>query len=144
MNTKKITKTLAAAILAGAVTVSPVAALEQITITDPPGIELLWNNAGTETCTFNIVNNKLNISILIPGKTGTTFTNGSVTLEKVGSQGGIVREWTNLSSTSNTFTFTNNTYTPTKGGYSLTYRITAVRNGVSEVIYGSKSLTYGG
>ncbi len=144
MKAKKIAKMLAAAMLAGAVTVSPIAAMEQITITDPPGIELLWDNAYTEEVDFNITNNKLYISIYIPGKSGTTFTNGTITLEKVGSQGGVVREWTNLSSTSNTFTFTNNTYTPIKGGYTLSYRITAVRNGVSEVIYGSKSLTYGG
>ena len=106
-------------------------------------IEPLWTNAASASLAINFENEDILITATITGRTGTTYKNGIITLEKVsGSSTVKIQEWTGLSSNSSIFQFRNQSIEKNKGTYRLTLRITAVRNGVSETITINKDASY--
>ena len=108
-----------------------------------PGNEIQWSNVNTATVTLAFTNaGKADISIRINGKSGTTFSNGTVKLEKItGGSATPIATWTGLSSSSKTFTFNDSSVSVTSGTYKVSITIYAVRNGVSEKIEASKTAT---
>lgn len=109
-----------------------------------PGNEIQWNNVSSARVTLVFTNTgKADISIRISGRAGTTFSNGTVKLEKInGNTTTTIATWRNLSSSSTTFTFNNDSVAVTSGTYKVSITIYAVRNGVSEKIETSKTSTY--
>lgn len=101
-----------------------------------------WNNVRSVMFTHDVENSNIYIKLTITGIAGTTYKNGTVTLEKIsGSNTGVKRTWKNLTSSSNVFSFSDNSYPASSGTYRATFSIDAVRNGVSENITRSKDLT---
>ena len=94
-----------------------------------------WSNVVSNTMTLGPSNGKIYISIIFGGYSGTTYSNGTVVLQKInGSKITLIATWRNLSSSSPVFEFTDNTKSYTAGTYRIAVTITATRNGVSETI----------
>ena len=95
----------------------------------------MYDNVSGVSISLSKANGKIVISIKVTGKTGTTFSNGSVRLFKTsGSNTGLVTRWDRLSSSSSVFTFTDNSMTAESGSYKVNFSIKAVKNGVVESI----------
>lgn len=95
----------------------------------------MYDNVSGVSISLSKANGKIVISIKVTGKTGTTFSNGSVRLFKTsGSNTGLVARWDRLSSSSSVFTFTDNSMTAESGSYKVNFSIKAVKNGVVESI----------
>lgn len=110
----------------------------------PPDYSPQWNNADSVSSSIEFGTGSIQCKVNISGKSGTTFYNGTIVLEKVtGSDTGIVATWTNQSSSTNLFIFDETVYVaPTSGRYKLTINIWTVRNGVTEKINASTSKLY--
>lgn len=134
---KSILLTLIALILALSSGLTAFAAL-------PPDNSPQWNNADSFSPSIEFGTGSIQCKVNISGKSGTTFYNGTVVLEKVtGVNSGVIATWTNLSSSSSLFIFDETVYvTPTSGRYKLTINIWTVRNGVTEKINASTSKLY--
>ena len=105
--------------------------------------DLRWTNVSSVSSGLTFSSGKANISFRIFGKTGTTYTNGTVKLLKiVGGNETTVATWGGLSGTNKTFVFTDNTVSVTSGTYKTTLVIYAVRNGISEKIEADATATY--
>ena len=104
---------------------------------------LRWSNVSGVSSGLTFSSGKANISFRVFGKTGTTYTNGTVKLKKiVGSVETTVATWSGLSGSTKTFAFSDNTVSVTSGTYKATLVIYAVRNGVSEKIEAEATATY--
>ncbi len=104
---------------------------------------LRWTNVLTVSSSLTFSSGKANIYFRVVGRTGTTYTNGTVKLKKI--VGGVettVATWSGLSGSSKTFVFSDNTVSVTSGTYKATLVIYAVRNGVSEKIEAEATATY--
>ena len=119
-------------LILSSMTVLPTAAA----IKDDSDIALpMYDNVSSVSIDLSKSNGKVVITIRVTGKTGTTFSNGSVRLLKTsGSNTGIVARWDRLSSSSSVFTFTDNSTTAESGSYQVNFSIKAVRNSVVESI----------
>ena len=102
-------------------------------------VEPRWSNVNNILLTITTNASTLVIKAQVLGETNTTYSNGTVTLTR---NGVTVGNWTGLSGNSPYFTFTNQTVPRQSGTYVLTIKITAGRNGVSEVVSSSKTVTY--
>ena len=100
------------------------------------GIEPYWLHAMTVSLTLGLNSPQININITVTGRTGTTYKNGKVVLEKViGSKTEPVKEWTGISSNTAVLQFKDTSVTKDSGTtYRLTFTVTTVRNGVTEDI----------
>lgn len=113
------------------------------TASDDPGIEPRWQNTMATAAALDFDGSTIYISFSVTGYSGTTFSNGTVTLLKYsGDNVGVVKVWTGLSSNSNIFDFSDDSLTATSGTYRVHLSITATRNGVSETITAKKDRTY--
>ena len=111
-------------------------------ISNDISIEPRWQHASTAKLTLDLIN-PIKVSIMIFGYTGTVFSNGILTLEKIsGSNCGVVETWTGISSNTSVLQFNDTSDTPSVGTYRLTLTIIATRNGISEEIEVSKEATY--
>ena len=101
-----------------------------------------YQNVSDPEFYISVINgNKLYIDILITGQSGTTFTNGWIAVVKTnGMDRGEKMRWSNLSSSTNTFSFTDSSVTLVSGGeYKVTLWIYDVKNGNSELIIKSRN-----
>lgn len=102
-----------------------------------------WTNVYVTDITLGHNDGKIDISITMSGYSGTTFSNGTIVLQKVnGSSLSLIKTWRNLSSDSRDFEFTDNSKSYTSGTYRVAITITATRNGVSETITLDEESTY--
>ncbi len=110
----------------------------------PPDLSPQWNNVNSCTVDISFGSGSISSTISINGKSGATFYNGTIVLEKVTGEGsGIIATWTNQSSSTNYFDFDETVYVaPTSGRYKLTINIWTVRNGVTEKINASANKVY--
>lgn len=110
---------------------------EEIVITPPPTAELQWRNISYVGLSLNLSNPEgISCTVDISGYSGTTYTNGTVTLADV-TDGDIdqIDQWPGLSSDNSTFEFVGRSIPPVEGRtYRLTITITTIRNGSREVI----------
>ena len=104
-------------------------------------IQPRWINTNGASLILDISKSPITAGFDIGGYTGTTYSNGTLVLEKIsGSNTGVIRTWTGLSSNLSLYEFEGYAdATLTAGQYRLTLTITATRNGVSEVIELSKT-----
>lgn len=94
-----------------------------------------YTNASSVSVKLSKSNGKIVIKITVVGYSGTTFSNGNVSLYKTsGSNTGLVKSWTRLSSSSSIYIFSDNSTTAESGSYTVYFSIKAVRNGVVESI----------
>ena len=101
----------------------------------------MYDNVNGVSIDLSKSNGKLVITIRVTGKSGTTFSNGSVRLFKTsGSDTGIITRWDRLSSSSSIFIFTDNSITATSDSYQVNFSIKAVRNGIVESISASDTI----
>ena len=106
-------------------------------------IQPQWQNVTNMVLILTLDNPEIYLKVTVTGLLGTTYQNGTVVLEKIsGSNCGIVKRWSGISSSSNILTFTDNSATRTSGTYKLTFTATAIRNGISETVSKSKEATY--
>lgn len=110
----------------------------------PPDYSPQWTNVDSLTPSIEFGTGSIQCNIYISGKSGTTFYNGTIVLEKVtGEDSGIIATWTNQSSSTSLFIFDETVYvTPTSGRYKLTINIWTVRNGVTEKLNASANKMY--
>lgn len=105
-------------------------------------MEPRWENALSIRLSI-VFNSPLEVSTSIAGKSGTTYSNGTLTLEKIsGANCGVVETWTGLSSNTPVLIFGDTSIAPSAGTYRLSLTITATCNGVSEIIESSKEASY--
>ena len=99
-----------------------------------------WINVSGITLVLDVSKSPIYVSFSIGGYLGTTFSNGTLVLEKIsGSHTGVIKTWTGLSCSSPAYIFDDDVYTTlTAGQYRMTLTITATNNGASEVIEVSK------
>ena len=110
---------------------------------DPTMLEPRWTNATRVVLSMGLNSDKISLSVTIAGHSGTTYSNGKVTLEKlVGSSYVEVESWSGLSSSSAIFLFGDSSVKKVSGTtYRLRVSIKATRNGVSETITESREVT---
>ena len=132
--------------LLAAMFIQPLQALEELSCTETAanpnnsGIDLQWQNAESFTITLDCSDSTAYIHATIVSVKGTTYKNGTVTLEKIsGSNCGVKKTWNNLSGTSRIFSFHDESVSLSSGTYKLTVTIDTVRNGSSETITASKT-----
>lgn len=103
-------------------------------------IQPRWINVNGASLILDVSENPITVGFDFGGYTGTTYSNGTLVLEKIsGSHTGVIKTWTNLSSNSSLYSFDDEVETIlTAGQYRVTLTITATRNGVSEEIELSK------
>lgn len=101
-----------------------------------PGAEPYWLHAMGVSLTLGLNSPQININITVTGRSGTTYKNGKVVLEKViGSKTEPVKEWTGISSSTAVLQFKDTSVTKDSGTtYRLTFTVTTVRNGITEDI----------
>jgi len=142
---RKIFTAILSLILAVSISASPVCATGvDLCAVVNPDIEPQWTNVSSTSVNLSFDGAVIVISIRAYGKSGTTFSNGTITLTKLtGENIGPVIQWTNRSSSTSTFSFDNDDFSANSSGrYKLSFSIIATRNGVSETITGSKEATY--
>ncbi len=94
-----------------------------------------WSNLVSYTMGIDLDGPIIQVSATLMGRTDTTYTNGTLVLEKIsGSNCGVVQTWYNISSNSRILQFGDSSEKTTPGTYVLTLTIDAVRYGVSETI----------
>ena len=99
-----------------------------------------WNNVTSIEWSKQIVGSQLKFTIKITGKSGTTYSNGTMVLKN--SSNTQIASWSGISSTSSSFTINNYlSYIPSSGTYTATLTITAKRNGTSETITSTYTFT---
>lgn len=101
-----------------------------------------WNNASDVTVQLKkSSDNFISATARVVGLKGTTYSNGTVTLDKiVGTNTIAKRRWSGLSSSSQNFIFNEKALAYESGTYRISITITATLNGKSEVI--TKSQTF--
>ena len=111
--------------------------------TDEYQIQPRWSIVNNVVITLGSNNAKRAISITIASSSGTTYSNGRVVVTKLtGSNTGVVKTWSGLSSSLPYFRFVDNTLSYTNGEYEVEITITATRYGVSETITQSKIIEF--
>lgn len=144
--TKKIFTAILSAVLAVSMIAAPVYAngIDARAVIVEPGIEPQWQNVGATAAALSFNGSTISISFVVTAYSGTTFSSGTVFLIKLtGSDTGIIKKWSGLSSNTNYFSFDDNSQTVTSTGtYRVLLLITATRNGVSETITAKKDRTY--
>ncbi len=130
-------------VLAAVMLLQPALAFDIITDDDtiePPHESPEWDYATSVTPDISF-GSTIDVSVLVKGKSGTTYTGGVVVLRKIKGDGtGIIASWNNIEFDSNNFNFFESTsYVPTAGTYRLAFVITAVNNGKEEVV--NKNIT---
>ena len=132
--------------LLAAMIIQPLQALEELSCTESVtnindnGIDLQWKDADSFAIVLDCSDSKAYIHTTIVSASGTTYKNGTVTLEKIsGSNCGVKKTWNNLSGSSSIFSFHDESFSLSSGTYKLTVTIDTVRNGSSETITGSKT-----
>ena len=95
-----------------------------------------WLNLASAVMKLGVSSSPIKVGFTLSGNTGTTYSNGTLVLEKIsGSHTGVIHTWSNLSSNSYVYYMNDEVYTTlTAGQYRITLTITATNNGVSEVI----------
>ncbi len=142
--TRKIFTAILSLMLAVSMMAAPVysVGIDYRAVVDPD-IEPQWQNTMATATTLTFDGTLVSIKSVITGYSGTTFSNGSVILTKLtGTGAGTQVKWTGLSSSTNIFKFSNKSITATSGMYRVNVRITATRNGVSEIITAYKDAIY--
>lgn len=143
---KKIFTAILSVFLAVSMTAAPVCAngVDARAVITEPGIEPQWQNTMATAATLDFYGSTIYVSFSVTGYSGTTFSNGIITLLKLtGDDVGVVKRWTGLSSDWNLFTFSDDSATATSSGmYRVHLSIIATRNGVSEEITAKKDRTY--
>lgn len=95
---------------------------------------LRWSNVTLCRSTL-LFSSKVDCSITVSGLQGTTYSNGTILLEKeINGAYSAVKSWSNISCSQKTYIFRDSSVTATNGTYRLTIEITATRNGQAEVI----------
>lgn len=142
---KKVFTTILSAMLAVSIIVAPVCAngVDARAVVEPD-IEPQWQNTMATAAALSFNGSTISISFVVTAYSGTTFSNGTIFLIKLtGSDTGIIKKWSGLSSNTNYFSFDDNSQTVTSSGtYRVLLLITATRNGVSEQITAKKDRTY--
>ena len=143
IKTKKLFMSIVTVVLAAVMLLQPALAFDIITDDDtiePPHESPEWDYATSVTPDISF-GSTIDVSVLVKGKSGTTYTGGVVVLRKIKGDGtGIIASWNNIEFDSNNFNFFESTsYVPTAGTYRLAFVITAVNNGKEEVV--NKNIT---
>lgn len=106
-------------------------------IIQPTAVEPRWRNISYVGLNLNLSDpDEIYFTVNISGYSGTTYTNGTVTLADV-TDGEIdqIDQWSGLSSDTATFEFEGRSIPPVEGRtYRLTITITTIRNGSREMI----------
>ena len=146
---KKLFSILLAALTALSVFLFPVAAVEEEKIPDPvensgfSSIEPCWDNVTRHNLSLTFSGKKINSKIVLNGKAGTKYKNGTVTVSKYsGGKYVPVKSWTGLSASRTLFTFSNSELSAVSGvKYKLSIKITAYTSSKSEVVTANKVAT---
>lgn len=114
-----------------------------IAVSPQPDFTPQWQHVIGIVLRLDLEEPRINVRVTATGYSGTSYTNGTLVLEKIsGSDCGVIQTWTNISSTGPALQFSSTSEAPTPGKYRLTFTATTIRNGVSETISGSKEATY--
>lgn len=102
----------------------------------------LYNNVDEVYTYIDYTSGKLNATLRITGLSGTTYSEGTVKIQrKYGLIYIAIEEWTGISYSSSTYTFNDSSITPASGEkYRIKYEIKATRNGSTEKISGNSNL----
>lgn len=129
----------------------PCNAAEQSMIAPPNSVEdsysiisPCWSNVRSLNIKIEKdTNNNVVVYVTITGESGTTYRSGRITLEKVTSSETVpINSWGGLSSSSSMFNFKKTSAQKASGTFKVSVSIVATKNGKSEVITGSQTVTF--